>query len=256
MPIGPDTFTLIAGPCAVESAEQTMAAAAMAKRAGATLLRGGAYKPRTSPYAFQGLGVDGLRILAEIRDVVGLPVVTEVMDAADVDVVAEYADMLQIGTRNMQNFALLQAVGTIGKPVMLKRGLSATYEEWLMAAEYIAQRGNLDIVLCERGIRSFEPSIRNMLDVSAVVMMRHLSHLPVIVDPSHAAGRRDLVVPLARAGMAAGADGVMVDVHPRPETALVDGAQALNGASLDELAEAVATIPPMLGRTSAAHLTS
>jgi 3-deoxy-7-phosphoheptulonate synthase len=256
VPIGPDTFTLIAGPCAVESAEQTMAAAAMAKRAGATLLRGGAYKPRTSPYAFQGLGVDGLRILAEIRDVVGLPVVTEVMDAADVDVVAEYADMLQIGTRNMQNFALLQAVGTIGKPVMLKRGLSATYEEWLMAAEYIAQRGNLDIVLCERGIRSFEPSIRNMLDVSAVVMMRHLSHLPVIVDPSHAAGRRDLVVPLARAGMAAGADGVMVDVHPRPETALVDGAQALTGASLDELAEAVATIPPMLGRTSAAHLTS
>jgi 3-deoxy-7-phosphoheptulonate synthase len=256
VPIGPDTFTLIAGPCAVESAEQTMAAAAMAKRAGATLLRGGAYKPRTSPYAFQGLGLDGLRILAEVRDVVGLPVVTEVMDAGDVDAVAEYADMLQIGTRNMQNFALLQAVGTIGKPVMLKRGLSATYEEWLMAAEYIAQRGNLDIVLCERGIRSFEPSIRNLLDVSAVVMMRHLSHLPIIVDPSHAAGRRDLVVPLARAGMAAGADGVMVDVHPRPETALVDGAQALNGASLDELAEAVATIPPMLGRTSAAHLTS
>ena len=172
VPIGPDTFTLIAGPCAVESAEQTLAAAAMAKRAGATLLRGGAYKPRTSPYAFQGLGVDGLRILAEVRDVVGLPIVTEVMDAGDVDTVAEYADMLQIGTRNMQNFGLLQAVGAVGKPVMLKRGLSATYEEWLMAAEYIAQRGNLDIVLCERGIRSFEPSIRNMLDVSAVVMMQ------------------------------------------------------------------------------------
>ena len=168
VPIGPDTFTLIAGPCAVESAEQTLEAARMAKRAGATLLRGGAYKPRTSPYAFQGLGVDGLRILAEVREEVRLPIVTEVMDVADVDVVAEYADMLQIGTRNMQNFGLLQAVGAAGKPVMLKRGLSATYEEWLMAAEYIAQRGNLDIVLCERGVRSFEPAIRNMLDVSAV----------------------------------------------------------------------------------------
>jgi 3-deoxy-7-phosphoheptulonate synthase len=254
VPIGPDTFTLIAGPCAVETREQTLAAALMAKRAGATLLRGGAYKPRTSPYAFQGLGVDGLRILADVREQVQLPIVTEVMDAADVEVVAEYADMLQIGTRNMQNFGLLQAVGQAGKPVMLKRGLSATYEEWLMAAEYIAQRGNLDIVLCERGVRSFEPAIRNMLDVSAVPMMQRLSHLPIIIDPSHAAGRRDLVVPLARAGMAAGADGVMVDVHPQPELALCDGVQALVGASLDELAQAVATIPAMLGRTSAAHL--
>lgn len=254
VPIGPDTFTFIAGPCAVETAEQTLESAWMAKRAGATLLRGGAYKPRTSPYAFQGLGVDGLKILAEVRDVVQLPIVTEVMDAADVDVVAEHADMLQIGTRNMQNFGLLQAVGGIGKPVMLKRGLTATYEEWLMAAEYIAQRGNLDIVLCERGVRSFEPAIRNMLDVSAVPMVQRLSHLPVIVDPSHAAGRRDLVVPLARAGIAAGADGVMVDVHPHPETALCDGAQALFGEALDELARAVTTIPPTLGRTSAAHL--
>jgi 3-deoxy-7-phosphoheptulonate synthase len=254
VPIGPETFTLIAGPCAVETAEQTVDAARMAKAAGATLLRGGAFKPRTSPYAFQGLGIEGLRILADVRDDVGLPVVTEVMDASDVEIVAEYADMLQIGTRNMQNFGLLQAVGATGKPVMLKRGLTATYEEWLMAAEYIAQRGNLDIVLCERGVRSFEPSIRNMLDVSAVVMMQRLSHLPVIVDPSHAAGRRDLVVPLARAGMAAGADGVMVDVHPHPETALCDGAQALFGEALDELARAVATMPPLLGRTSAAHL--
>jgi 3-deoxy-7-phosphoheptulonate synthase len=254
VPIGPDTFTFIAGPCAVETPEQTRDAARLAKQAGATLLRGGAFKPRTSPYAFQGLGVAGLRILAEVRDEVGLPVVTEVMDAADVDVVAEHADMLQIGTRNMQNFGLLQAVGATGKPVMLKRGLTATYEEWLMAAEYIAQRGNLDIVLCERGIRGFEPSIRNMLDVSAVAMVQRLSHLPVIVDPSHAAGRRDLVVPLARAGMAAGADGVMVDVHPHPESALCDGAQALFGEALDELAQAVATIPPLLGRTSAAHL--
>ncbi|HET8583014.1 MAG TPA: 3-deoxy-7-phosphoheptulonate synthase [Jatrophihabitans sp.] len=254
VPIGPDTFTLIAGPCAVETAEQTLEAARMAKRAGATLLRGGAFKPRTSPYAFQGLGVEGLRILAEVRDEVGLPIVTEVMDATDVDVVAKHADMLQIGTRNMQNFGLLQAVGATGKPVMLKRGLTATYEEWLMAAEYIAQRGNLDIVLCERGIRGFEPSIRNMLDVSAVAMVQRQSHLPVIVDPSHAAGRRDLVVPLARAGIGAGADGVMVDVHPHPESALCDGAQALYGEALDELAHAVATIPPLLGRTSAAHL--
>jgi 3-deoxy-7-phosphoheptulonate synthase len=254
VPIGPDTFTLIAGPCAVETPQQTLESAWMAKNAGATLLRGGAYKPRTSPYAFQGLGVDGLRILSEVRDEVGLPIVTEVMDAADVDVVAEHADMLQIGTRNMQNFGLLQAVGSVGKPVMLKRGLTATYEEWLMAAEYIAQRGNLDIVLCERGIRGFEPSIRNMLDVSAVAMMTRLSHLPVIVDPSHAAGRRDLVVPLARAGIAAGADGVMVDVHPHPEAALCDGAQALFGEPLDELARVVATLPALMGRTSATHL--
>jgi 3-deoxy-7-phosphoheptulonate synthase len=254
VPIGPGTFTFIAGPCAVETAEQTLESAYLAKRAGATLLRGGAFKPRTSPYAFQGLGVASLRILSEVRDEVGLPVVTEVLDASDVDVVAEHADMLQIGTRNMQNFALLQAVGATGKPVMLKRGLTATYEEWLMAAEYIAQRGNLDIVLCERGIRGFEPSIRNMLDVSAVAMVQRLSHLPVIVDPSHAAGRRDLVVPLAAAGIAAGADGVMVDVHPTPETALCDGAQALVGEPLDELARIVTTLPPLLGRTSAAHL--
>ena len=254
VPIGPDTFTFIAGPCAVETPQQTLESAQLAKRAGATLLRGGAFKPRTSPYAFQGLGVDGLRILAEVRDETGLPVVTEVLDVSDVDVVAAHADMLQIGTRNMQNFALLQAVGATGKPVMLKRGLTATYEEWLMAAEYIAQRGNLDIVLCERGIRGFEPSIRNMLDVSAIAMVQRLSHLPVIVDPSHAAGRRDLVVPLARAGIAAGADGVMVDVHPHPEAALCDGAQALYGDALAELAAAVTTIPPLLGRTSAAHL--
>ena len=246
--IGPETFTLIAGPCAVESAEQTAAAARLAKDAGAVLLRGGAYKPRTSPYAFQGLGVTGLKILAEAGAAVGLPVVTEVVDAADVDTVAQYADMLQIGTRNAQNFALLQAVGASGKPVLLKRGLTATYEEWLMAAEYVAQRGNLDIVLCERGVRGFETAIRNMLDISAVPMMHDLSHLPVIVDPSHAAGRRDLVVPLARAAIAAGADGVMVDVHARPEQALVDGPQALHGESLQELASAVRDLSALMGR--------
>jgi 3-deoxy-7-phosphoheptulonate synthase len=253
VPIGPDTFTLIAGPCAVESAEQAMESAQLAKRAGASLLRGGAFKPRSSPYAFQGLAGAGLKILAEIREETGLPFVTEVLDVRDVDLVAEYADMLQIGTRNMQNFGLLQAVGSVGKPIMIKRGLSATYEEWLMAAEYVAQRGNLDIVLCERGIRSFEPTIRNMFDVSAVPMVQQLSHLPIIVDPSHSAGRRDLVVPLARAGIAAGADGVMVDVHPHPEAALVDGAQALYGASLDELAEVSMTLPALLGRTSAMY---
>ena len=256
VPIGPDTFTLIAGPCAVETPEQTLAAAELAKQAGATLLRGGAYKPRTSPYAFQGLGVAGLRILAEVREATGLPVVTEIVDPADVEVVCEYADMLQVGTRNMQNFPLLQAVGAADKPVLLKRGFAATYEEWLMAAEYIAQRGNLDIVLCERGIRTFETATRNTLDVTAIPMVHRLSHLPVIVDPSHAAGVRDLVVPLARAGIAAGADGLIVDVHPQPESALCDGAQALQGAALVELTDAVATLPALLGRRTAARLAS
>ncbi|MBV9099353.1 MAG: 3-deoxy-7-phosphoheptulonate synthase, partial [Frankiaceae bacterium] len=246
--IGPTTFTLIAGPCAVETPEQTLLAAQMAKNAGAALLRGGAYKPRTSPYAFQGLGEKGLRILAEVRDEVGLPVVTEVVDAHDVDTVAAYADMLQIGTRNMQNFGLLQAVGGAGKPVMLKRGMNATIEEWLMAAEYVAQRGNLDIVLCERGIRTFETATRNTLDISAVPVVHQLSHLPVVVDPSHSGGRRDLVVPLSRAAIAAGADAVIVDVHPHPEQALCDGAQALVDADLDELAAAVRELPPLLGR--------
>jgi 3-deoxy-7-phosphoheptulonate synthase len=246
--IGPDTFTLIAGPCAVETPEQTLAAAEMAKAAGAALLRGGAYKPRTSPYAFQGLGEKGLRILADVRSETGLPIVTEVVDAHDVDTVASYADMLQIGTRNMQNFGLLQAVGGSGKPVMLKRGMNATIEEWLMAAEYVAQRGNLDIVLCERGIRTFETATRNTLDISAVPVVHSLSHLPVVIDPSHSGGRRDLVVPLSRAAIAAGADAVIVDVHPHPEQALCDGPQALVDADLDQLAAAVRDLPPLLGR--------
>ena len=251
VPIGPDTFTLIAGPCAVETPEQTLAAAQLARSAGAAILRGGAFKPRTSPYSFQGLGVDGLKILREVGDEVGMPVVTEVVDRADVDAVATHADMLQIGTRNAQNFELLKAVGDAGKPVLLKRGLAGTYDEWLLAAEYIAQRGNLDIVLCERGIRTFESQTRNTLDLSAVPMMNELSHLPVVVDPSHAAGRRELVVPLARAAIAVGADAVMVDVHAEPETALVDGAQALSGEVIDELADAVRTLPGMMGRRSA-----
>jgi 3-deoxy-7-phosphoheptulonate synthase len=251
VPIGPDTFTLIAGPCAVETPEQTLQAAQMAQAAGATLLRGGAYKPRTSPYAFQGLGEAGLRILADVREETGLPIVTEIVDAHDVELVASYADMLQVGTRNMANFALLQAVGSVGKPVMLKRGMNATIEEWLMAAEYIAQRGNLDIVLCERGIRTFETATRNTLDISAVPVAHGLTHLPVVVDPSHSGGRRDLVLPLSRAAIAVGADGIIVDVHPQPETALCDGPQALVGDDLRALAATVRQLPPLLGRRPA-----
>jgi 3-deoxy-7-phosphoheptulonate synthase len=254
VPIGPWTTTLIAGPCAVESPEQALAAAQMAKAAGATLLRGGAFKPRTSPYAFQGLGERGLRILAEVRERTRLPVITEVIDARDVDIVAAYADMLQIGTRNMQNFALLQAAGSSGLPVLLKRGMSSTIEEWLMAAEYIAQRGNLDIVLCERGIRTFEPATRNTLDISAVPLVQRLSHLPVIVDPSHSGGRRELVLPLARAAIAAGADGVIVDVHPQPDVALCDGAQALTEEDIPELARAVSDLSDIMGRQTTAPL--
>jgi 3-deoxy-7-phosphoheptulonate synthase len=251
VPIGPDTFTLIAGPCAVETPEQTLAAAEMAQAAGATLLRGGAFKPRSSPYAFQGLGEAGLRILADVRAQTGLPVVTEVVDVSDVELVASYADMLQVGTRNAQNFSLLQAVGEAGKPVMLKRGMSSTIEEWLMAAEYIAQRGNLDVVLCERGIRTFEKATRNTLDISAVAVTHDLAHLPVVVDPSHSGGRRDLVVPLSRAAMAVGADGIIVDVHPHPDTALCDGPQALVDGDLRDLAAAVRAFPPLLGRKPA-----
>ena len=253
VPIGPDTMTVIAGPCAVETPEQTLTAARMAKAAGASLLRGGAFKPRTSPYAYQGLGEEGLKILADVREETGLPIVTEVVGVEDVAMVASYADMLQVGTRNMQNFPLLQAVGSAGRPVMLKRGMNATIEEWLMAAEYIAQRGNLDIVLCERGIRTFETATRNTLDISAVPVVQRLSHLPVIVDPSHSGGRRDLVIPLTRTAVVAGADGVIVDVHPQPDTALCDGPQALIGEDLPELARAFRELSTYMGREVAAE---
>ncbi len=249
VPIGPGHLTVIAGPCTVETAEQTLAAARMAQAAGASVLRGGAFKPRTSPYAFQGLGEAGLRILADVRAETGLPVVTEVIDPASVDLVSSYADMLQVGTRSMQNFALLQAVGSANKPVLLKRGMNATIEEWLMAAEYIAQRGNLDIVLCERGIRTFETATRNTLDISAVPVAQRLSHLPVIIDPSHSGGRRDLVLPLSRAAVAVGADGIIVDVHPHPAAAMCDGDQALTGEDIRDLAEMAGTLPQLLGRT-------
>jgi 3-deoxy-7-phosphoheptulonate synthase len=248
VPFGRDTVTLVAGPCAVESEGQTRAAAQMARDAGAAILRGGAWKPRTSPYAFQGLGEPGLEILREVGDELGMPVVTEVVTPADVEVVAARAHMLQIGTRNMQNFQLLREVGLTGLPVLLKRGMTATVEEWLMAAEYVAQQGNLQVVLCERGIRTYESATRNTLDVSAVAVVQALSHLPVIVDPSHSGGRRELVLPLARAGLGVGADGLIVDVHPRPEEALCDGPQALVDEDMPLLRDTVERFAALLGR--------
>ncbi len=225
--IGDGSLTVMAGPCSIESSEQLMETAEFVAANGATIIRGGAFKPRTSPYSFQGLGVEGLRYLAEARDRFGLPVITEVMEPNQVDIVAEYADILQIGTRNMQNYSLLNAVGRVARPVMLKRGYGATVEEWLMAAEYIVSAGNPNVILCERGIRTFETYTRNTLDLTAVPLLHHLTHLPVIVDPSHATGKRWLVQPLAAGAVAVGADGIMVEVHPRPDEALSDGEQSL-----------------------------
>lgn len=247
--IGRDSVTLIAGPCAVETPEQTRLACEMARDAGASILRGGAYKPRTSPYAFQGLGESGLDILHEVSRDIGLPFVTEVVTPADVETVARKADMLQVGTRNMQNFQLLKEVGLSGKPVLLKRGMTATIEEWVMAAEYIAHTGNLQIVLCERGVRTFEPMTRNTLDVSAVPVVQSLTHLPVIIDPSHSGGQRDLVMPLIRAAIAVGADGVIVDVHPDPERALCDGPQALVRDDMSKLRGTIARFATAAERT-------
>jgi 3-deoxy-7-phosphoheptulonate synthase len=225
--VGGNHFAMIAGPCTVESREQTLDTARIVGDAGATLFRGGAYKPRTSPYAFQGLGQEGLRLLAEAKAETGMPVVTEVMDVRDLDAVLEVADVLQIGARNMQNYTLLSEVGRSGRPALLKRGLSSTLEELLMAAEYVLKEGNPNVMLCERGIRTFETAYRFTLDLMAVPVLKELSHLPVIVDPSHAAGRRDLVMPLSLAAAAAGADGIIVEVHPRPEEAICDGPQQL-----------------------------
>jgi 3-deoxy-7-phosphoheptulonate synthase len=225
--IGGGRLTVVAGPCAVESRDQLMSTAQAVKSAGANILRGDAFKPRTSPYSFQGLGKAGLDLLAEARSMTGLPFVAEVVDPRHVELVASYADLLRIGTRNMSNHALLREVGRQSLPVLLKRGMAATVEEWIDAAEYVHSEGNPAIVLVERGVRGFDGTARNTLDLTAVAVAKSLAHLPVIVDPSHAAGRRDLVGPLARAAIAAGADGVMIDVHPDPETALVDGAQAL-----------------------------
>lgn len=225
--IGSGSLVVVAGPCAVESREQLIATARAVLESGASILRGDAYKPRTSPYSFQGLGKAGLEILAEARELTGLPFVAEVLDPRDVELVASYADMVRIGTRNMSNYALLQEVGRQEKPVLLKRGRAATVEEWIDAAEYISNEGNSNIVLVERGVRGFDSSARNTLDLTAVPVAKAMTHLPVMVDPSHAAGRKDLVAPLARAAVAVGADGVLIDVHPSPNDALVDGLQAL-----------------------------
>ena len=246
--IGGDTFVVAAGPCAVESEEQLLAAARAVAGAGAAMLRGGAYKPRTSPYSFRGLGGEGLELLARARQETGLPVVTEVLTPSEVELVAEHADMLQVGTRNAQNFALLEAVGQARKPVLLKRGLSNTIEEWLLSAEYIVAQGNPDVVLCERGIRSFEPAMRNTLDLAAVALVRTLSHLPVLVDPSHATGHRALVAPMAMAAMAAGADGLLIEVHPNPDEALSDGPQSLTPAMFAALMTELGRLGPVLGR--------
>jgi len=224
---GGSAIAVIAGPCSVESREMLAETAHAVRDAGATMLRGGAFKPRTSPYAFQGLGVEALRLLADVRAETGLPVVTEVMDTRQVDLVAEHADMLQVGARNMQNFALLAELGRVQRPILLKRGLSATIKELLMAAEYIMANGNRDVVLCERGIRTYETATRNTLDIAAIPVLKRESHLPVIVDPSHAGGDAELVAPLAFAAIAAGADGLIIEVHPDPECALSDGDQSL-----------------------------
>jgi 3-deoxy-7-phosphoheptulonate synthase len=246
--IGQDWFGLIAGPCSVESKEQTLETARAVAAAGASMLRGGAFKPRTSPYAFQGLGQEALEILREAREETGLPVVTELMDPRHVEQVLEFADVIQIGARNSQNFLLLSEVGRADKPVLLKRGMSTSVEELLMAAEYVAKEGNERIILCERGMKTFETATRFTLDLGAVAVLKMETHLPVIVDPSHAAGRRDLVLPLARAAAAVGADGIIVEVHPRPEEALSDGPQQIPADEFADFARAVGEVVSLMGR--------
>ena len=246
---GGGRFGLIAGPCAIESEHQLLASATAAKAAGARVLRGGAYKPRTSPYAFQGLGVEGLELLEQVGRELGLPVVTEVIESGDVEIVARHADALQVGARNMQNFALLKAVGRAGKPVILKRGMSAKVEDLLLAAEYVLAAGNDQLILCERGIRTFETATRNTLDLAAVPLLKAKSHLPVIVDPSHGTGIRDLVAPMALAAAAAGADGLMVEVHVDPATALSDGPQSLYPDQMLALGKQLEGLLHALGRT-------
>ena len=246
---GGSAITVIAGPCSVENRAMLSTTATLVRAAGASMLRGGAFKPRTSPYAFQGLGAEALRLLAEVRAETGLPVVTEVMDTRQVDLVAEHADMLQVGARNMQNFALLAELGRVQRPVLLKRGLSATIKELLMAAEYIMANGNHAVVLCERGIRTYETATRNTLDIAAIPVLKRESHLPVIVDPSHAGGDASLVAPLAFAAIAAGADGLIVEVHPDPECALSDGDQSLAPPAFARMMEQLAVFAGAAGRT-------
>ena len=235
VPIGGDEAVVMAGPCSVESREQVTATALAVREVGAVILRGGAYKPRTSPYDFQGLGVEGLQLLREAGDVANMPIVTEIMSEDDVAIVCEYADMLQVGARNMQNFALLKKLARTGKPVLLKRGPSATVKEWLSAAEYLLHGGNENVVLCERGIKTFDSTLRNTLDLAAVALVKELTHLPIIVDPSHATGKRSIIPACARAALAIGADGVIVEVHPEPEKAWSDGAQSLTFENFADL---------------------
>lgn len=247
--IGGDNLAMIAGPCSVESTEQVLEIALAAKASGANMLRGGAFKPRTSPYSFQGLGLEGLDILCEVRKETGLPIVTELMSPEYLELFNEKVDLIQIGARNMQNFDLLKQLGQLDRPILLKRGLNATYEEWIMSAEYIMASGNENVILCERGIRTFESYTRNTLDLQSIPVLRKLTHLPVIVDPSHAGGKWWLVDSMSRAAIAAGADGLMVEVHNNPECALCDGAQSLKPAKYDELIQEVAQIARVLGKT-------
>jgi 3-deoxy-7-phosphoheptulonate synthase len=249
IPIGGENVVVMAGPCAVESREQIIETAQAVKEAGAHLLRGGAFKPRSSPYSFQGLGKEGLEYLAEAREITGLPVVTEVVTTGDVELVCEYADILQVGARNSQNFALLHEVGRSGKPVLLKRGMMSTLEEFLMSAEYILSEGNRNVLLCERGIRTFETYTRNTVDINAIPLLKQLSHLPVLLDPSHGTGRWELVPAVAKAAVAAGADGLMIEVHPRPEEAFSDGNQSLKPARLEALIRDLGPLALAVGRT-------
>ncbi len=249
--VGSPGVVLVAGPCAVESREQILESAAMVREAGAGALRGGAFKPRTSPYSFQGLGLEGLELLAEAREATGLAVVTEAVDAESVALVAEHADVIQIGARNMQNYPLLKRAGRAGKPVLLKRGMSATINELLLAAEYLLSAGNPNVVLCERGVRSFDQQTRNLLDLTAIPLVKSLTHLPVVADPSHGTGVRSKVTPMARAAVAAGADGVIVEVHPDPPSALSDGAQSLYPDQFRELVAQCVPIAGAIGRTLA-----
>ena len=247
--IGGRNLAVIAGPCSVESREQTMAIAGLAAEAGAQFFRGGAFKPRTSPYAFQGMGLEALEILAEVRERYGMRIVTEALDSHSLELVAEWADVVQIGARNMQNFSLLKQAGRLRKPVLIKRGLSATLDEFLMAAEYVMSEGNYEVILCERGVRTFADHTRNTLDLSIVPAVRRLSHLPILVDPSHGTGRRDSVLPMARAAVASGADGVMVEVHDHPENALSDGPQSIYPEQFAVMMNELEQIAPVVGRS-------
>ncbi len=246
--IGGHDLAIVAGPCSIESKDQALAIAEQVAAAGAQFFRGGAYKPRTSPYAFQGMGIEALKIMAEIRDRYGLRIITEALDPETLELVAEWADVIQIGARNMQNFSLLKRAGRLRKPVLLKRGLSATLEEFLMAAEYVMSEGNYEVILCERGVRTFTDHARNTLDLSVVPAIKRVSHLPIMVDPSHGTGRRDSVLPMARAGVAAGADGIMVEVHNHPEIALSDGPQSIYPEQFAEMMNELGQIAPIVAR--------